>query len=95
MNNDPRGTNPQALEAALRAARARAESGLADQVQRAFTYHPPKGDQTARYSELRAGAKELSAYLIQRCPPSRELSLALTKLEEAVMWANAAIARNE
>ena len=27
------------------------------------------------------------------CPESREASLAITKLEEAIMWANAAIAR--
>ena len=33
--------------------------------------------------------------LVDECPDSRELSVALTKLEEAVMWANAAIARNE
>lgn len=29
------------------------------------------------------------------CPSSRERSLAMTKLEEAVMWANSAIARNK
>lgn len=28
------------------------------------------------------------------CPDSRELSLAITKLEEAIMWANASIARS-
>jgi hypothetical protein len=28
------------------------------------------------------------------CPESREKSLAITNLEQAVMWANAAIARN-
>lgn len=28
------------------------------------------------------------------CPDTRELSLAMTKLEEAMFWANAAIARN-
>lgn len=29
-----------------------------------------------------------------RCPDSREKSLAMTKLEECSMWANASIARN-
>ncbi len=29
------------------------------------------------------------------CPDSRELSLAITHLEEVVFWANAAIARHE
>ena len=28
------------------------------------------------------------------CPDSRELALAITKLEEVVFWANAAIARH-
>lgn len=28
------------------------------------------------------------------CPESREKSLAVTNLEESVMWANASIARN-
>ena len=39
--------------------------------------------------------KQLAHLLVTNCPESRELSCALTKLEEAVMWANAAIARNE
>lgn len=30
-----------------------------------------------------------------KCPESREKSLAFTKLEECIMWANAAIFRNE
>lgn len=60
-----------------------------------FTYHPPKGDQAARYNHLRAVARSLALDIASTCPPSRERSIALTKLEEAVMWANASIARNE
>lgn len=60
-----------------------------------FTYHPPKDGQVQRYAANRAAAKHLANQLAQTCPPSRELSLALTKIEEAMMWANAAIARNE
>ena len=64
-------------------------------IERSFTYHKPDGDLIGRYEEIRARAKEL-AYLIDGlCPPSRERSLAMTKLEEAVMWANASIARGE
>ncbi len=66
-----------------------------DKIGKAFTYHAPKDDQPARYVELRANAKELAELMTAMCPPSRELSLALTNLEQAVMWANAAIARNE
>ncbi len=61
----------------------------------AFTYHAPKLDQPQRYESLRASARKLADEFCANCPPSRELSLALTNLEQAVMWANAAIARNE
>lgn len=60
-----------------------------------FTYHPPVGDQTQRYEDLRWSAYSLAGLIEALCPDSREKSLAMTKLEEAVMWANAAIARNE
>lgn len=60
-----------------------------------FTYHASHGDQPERYVEIRKMAKDLAIVLQVRCPPSRELSLALTKLDEVVFWANAAIARNE
>lgn len=60
-----------------------------------FTYHAPKADQPKRYEELRSHAKALAVDIVKFCPESRERSLALTKLEESIMWANAAIARNE
>lgn len=60
-----------------------------------FRHHPPFGTQTARYESIRAKAKELAAEILGSCPHSRERSVALTELETAVMWANAAIARNE
>lgn len=60
-----------------------------------FTYHPPIGDQVERYAEIRTQAFEFGLFLSERCPVSRELSLALTKLDEVVMHANSAIARNE
>ena len=69
---------------------------MADEtIERNFTYHKPEGACIGRYGEIRAKAKEL-AYLIDGlCLPGRERSLAMTKLEETVMWANASIARGE
>ena len=64
-------------------------------LENVFTYHKPKGDQQERYEDIRGEAKGLAAAIICLSPESRERSLALTKLEEAVMWANAGIARNE
>lgn len=60
-----------------------------------YTYHAPKEDQQERYERIRFKAKMLAAFINEKCPDSREKSLAMTKLEEAVMWANASIARNE
>jgi hypothetical protein len=62
--------------------------------QRRWSYHPPKPGQPAMYGELREAAKVLAGVMATHCPVSRELSTALTKLDEAVMHANAAIARN-
>jgi len=64
-------------------------------IERNFTYQPPKSGQPERYTALRAKSKELALLVNDECPESREKSLALTKIEEAIMWANAAIARNE
>lgn len=60
-----------------------------------FKYHAPKDDQPARYEEIRSKAKELALTINECTPASREQSLAFTALEEAVMHANSAIARNE
>lgn len=65
------------------------------ELKKRFTYHSPKDDQPKRYEEIRYRAHSLAEYIVINTPDSRERSLALTKLEEAVMWANAAIARNE
>lgn len=60
-----------------------------------FQYHKPKDDQPDRYVRIRDEARVFSLTINDLCPDSREKSLAITKLEEVVMWANAAIARNE
>ena len=60
-----------------------------------FTYHPPKDNQPEKYETMRGAALEFSRMIVECCPESRERSLALTKLDEVVMWANAAIARRE
>jgi len=68
---------------------------LNQDIENRFTYHPLKEGQPEKYTKLREKAKEL-AYMIEiLCPNSREKSLAITKLEEMVFWANASVARNE
>jgi hypothetical protein len=63
-------------------------------IENNFIYHAPKEGQPAKYETIRGTAKELAYCFDANCPESREKALAMTKLEEAVMWANAAIARN-
>jgi len=64
-------------------------------IENNFTYHKPINNQLSRYEHLRNEARHLALLINNLCPDSREKSLAITKLEEAVMWANASIARNE
>ena len=64
-------------------------------IERDFTYHQPLPDQLPRYKEIRDAARGFAVDIMTFCPPSRERSLALTNLDQVVMWANAAIARNE
>ena len=59
-----------------------------------FTYHRPKEGQSLTYEQIREEAKSLALLLAGLCPNSRERSLAFTKLEEVVFWANASIARS-
>ncbi len=65
------------------------------ELDKRFTYHAPKEGQTEKYEGIRYDAKEMANSIDRVCPESREKSLAFTKLEEAVFWANASIARNE
>ncbi len=67
----------------------------AEDLANRFTYHTPKGDQAIRYEQIRDAAHDLAGIINERTPDSREKSLAITHLEDAVMWANASIARNE
>lgn len=61
-----------------------------------FAYHPPAGDETRRaHEEVRELCGDLAQELNERLPEGREKSLAITHLEETLMWSNAAIARSQ
>ena len=64
-------------------------------IESIFVYHKPFGNQPERYQELREKAREFAEKVVMDCPDSREKSLAITNIQQAVMWANAAIAINE
>lgn len=72
--------------------------GVSDElseIRSRFEYHPPRSmEEIQFYEEYRKKAFGLASMLVLHTGPSRERSLALTKLEDAVMAANKAIAVN-
>jgi hypothetical protein len=65
-----------------------------EEIATRFSYHAPKEGQPEIYESLRFGGRELAHKINELCPDSREKALALTHLEQALFWANAAVARN-
>ena len=60
-----------------------------------FKFHPATDDTTKqRHEDIRAVCGSVAAALDILLPDGREQALAITKLEEVMFWANAAIARN-
>lgn len=73
-----------------------ARDDLHARVENDFTLHPPEHPFVgATMDDLRAEFRDLAHMVIDRCPPGRELSLALTGLDDALKNAIAAIARNQ
>jgi hypothetical protein len=69
---------------------------MTQDIDRRFDHHPPKDDDTILlHKQTRERTKQLAGIYHSTLPEGREKALALTKLEEALMWANAAIARKE
>jgi len=64
-------------------------------IEDTFTYHPPTPGQTKKYEEIRNGAKKFAYTILAKCPESAEKTIALRRLQECVMFANASIAINE
>ena len=65
-----------------------------DELAHRFAYHPPRTSDIAdQHQAVRNQLGRVAQDFEYRLPDSREKSLAFTKLEEAMFWANAAIAR--
>lgn len=63
------------------------------ELDKRFSFHPADDDAASCHEAVRAAARRLALSVLQATEPGREQSLALTKIEEAMMWANASIAR--
>ncbi len=64
-----------------------------EEIDNRYTYHAPKEGQQVKYDVLRCTARGFAWLINDVCPDCRETALALTNLEQATFWANAAIAR--
>lgn len=60
-----------------------------------FTYHPPNGDQVERYREIRTQGQVFAICLEEAVPDCPERKIAMQRIREAVMWADAGIKCNE
>lgn len=71
-------------------------TAITEDLARRFTHHAPTTPaRAAAHATVRGACTGLAAQIVDHCPPGREQALALTKIEEAMFWANAAIARAE
>jgi len=64
-------------------------------INKMFTYHPPKPGDKEKFDCITAAAKYLAQLITVNCPDSAEASLAIRKVQEARMWANASIVLTE
>jgi hypothetical protein len=58
-----------------------------------FDYHAPDDGKISQHERTRNHIRAVAEWIDHTLPDCREKSIVMTKLEEAMMWANAAIAR--
>lgn len=63
-----------------------------DAIEELFTYHAPTPEQKLMYLAIRESAKALVKVIDVHCPAGPDRTVAVRKVREAVMTANAAIA---
>ena len=84
------------LAEATGAPAARLKPMSPDDIHHRFSYHPPLSEERKRdHEKVRDLCERLAMSLAGNLPQGRELATAITKLEEVMFWANAALARAE
>lgn len=63
-------------------------------VDRIFSFHPATASETAQlHEEVRSKCREVAIFFRDNLPDSPERILAIRKLQEAMMYANSAVAQ--
>jgi len=71
-----------------------APTELRDRIANDFAYHAPRDEEIkTAHENVRAECLKLALFIVDNTPVGREQSSALTRLEEVMFHANAAIAR--
>lgn len=63
------------------------------QIARMFNYHKPDEDKAWLHQWVRNNCETVAIAFDAELPDNREKAIAIEKLEEAMFWANASIAR--
>lgn len=72
--------------------RDRSERTERDDIADRFRFHPGTAITGPKHDEVRRKLRTVALWVLDDVPDSRERALALTALQEAMMWCNAAIA---
>lgn len=65
-----------------------------NEIARRVGYRAPTSEAARRHQVIRQAIGSAMVTVVRAVPTCREQSLAVTKLEEALFWANAGVARN-
>lgn len=67
-----------------------------EDIEHRFAFHAPTTEEKRdAHASVRQACRRLADYINESAPDGREKSLAITHVEEAMLWANAAIARQQ
>ena len=64
-------------------------------IDKPYAYHKPSATGLNKINELRLLFSEVERVINANCPTSRQKSIAITKNEEAAMWAIKAVVFND
>lgn len=66
-----------------------------EDLENRFNYHAPNEQKVFWHQEIRHHCLKLATIINELVPDGREKSVAISRIEEAMYWSNAGIARNQ